>query len=150
MNVKNQRIETLKPYARNGKLHTDLQIKQVAESIKRFGWVQPIVVDKENNVVIGHCRLESAKWLGCKEVPTVIVENLTEEEIKALRIADNKLNESEWDVLLVNEKMELLPMDLQEISGWEVTLQKAEMENKEKEIDEIPTENECPSCGYKW
>jgi len=60
------------------------------------------------------------------------------------------LNESEWDVLLVNEEMELLPMDLQEISGWEVTLQKAEMENKEKEIDEIPTENECPSCGYKW
>jgi len=143
-------IEVLKPYDRNGKLHTDLQIRQVAESIKRFGWVQPIVVDKENNVVIGHCRLESAKLLDLKEVPTVIVENLTEEEIKALRIADNKLNESEWDVLLVNEEMELLPMDLQEISGWEVTLQKAEMENKEKEIDEIPTENECPSCGYKW
>ena len=150
MNVINQRIETLKPYARNGKLHTDLQIKQVAESIKRFGWVQPIVVDKENNVVIGHCRLESAKWLGHKEVPTVIVENLTEEEIKALRIADNKLNESDWDVLLVNEEVELLPLDLQVISGWEVTLQKVELENKEKEIDEIHTENECPSCGYKW
>ncbi|MCE5223895.1 ParB/Srx family N-terminal domain-containing protein [bacterium] len=150
MNVKNQLISTLKPYARNGKVHTDLQIKQVAESIKRFGWVQPIVVDKDNNVVIGHCRLESAKWLGLKEVPTVIVEHLTEEEIKALRIADNKLNESDWDVLLVNEEVELLPLDLQVISGWEVNLLKVELENKEKEIDEIHTENECPSCGYKW
>ena len=67
MIIRNQLIEVLKLYARNGKLYTDLQIRQVAESIKRFGWVQPVVVDKDNNMVIGHCRLESAKLLGMKD-----------------------------------------------------------------------------------
>lgn len=139
MNIQNVPLDTLKPYTRNAKLHTEQQIKQVAESIKRFGWVQPIVIDKDNNVIIGHCRIESAKLLGQKEVPTVMVDNLTNDEIKALRIADNKLNESEWNVDLVNEEVELLPLDLQEITGWdlEVDIYEDKTEEQDNSIPEV-------------
>ena len=93
-------IETdkLKPYSKNAKKHSQKQIQQVAESIKRFGFIQPIVIDKNNEVVIGHCRLEAAKLLGLKEVPFISVEKLSDGEVKALRLADNKLNESDWDM----------------------------------------------------
>jgi len=74
MIIRNQLIEVLKPYVRNGKFHTDLQIRQVAESIKRFGWVQPVVVDKKNNAVIGYCRSESAKLLSLINKPTFLAE----------------------------------------------------------------------------
>ena len=69
------KIDLIKPYPKNAKKHDKKQIKQVANSIKRFGFVQPIVIDKNNEVVIGHCRLEAAKLLNLKEVPTISVEN---------------------------------------------------------------------------
>lgn len=76
-------IEFLKPYTKNAKKHDKKQIQKVADSIKNFGFVQPIVIDKNNEVVIGHCRLEAAKILNLKEVPTISVENLTDEQVKA-------------------------------------------------------------------
>ena len=90
------KVEDIKPYSKNAKKHDKKQVKQVADSIKRFGFVQPIVIDKNNEVVIGHCRLEASKLLGLKDVPTVSVENLSDKEVQALRLADNKLNESAW------------------------------------------------------
>ena len=96
MDVKNIAVKDLIPYERNTKKHDKTQINNVAESIKQYGFVQPIVIDKDNVVVIGHCRLLAAKQLKMKEVPCVCVEDLTEEQVKALRIVDNKSNESEW------------------------------------------------------
>ena len=84
----------LVPYEKNAKLHDEKQIKNVANSISRFGWQQPIVIDESGVVVIGHCRLEAAKKLKLKEVPVTVASGLTEDEIKELRIADNKTNES--------------------------------------------------------
>ena len=89
-------ITELKPYANNAKKHDDTQIRNVAESIKQFGFVQPIVIDKNNEIVIGHCRYEASKYLGLKEVPCVLADNLTDEQVRKLRIIDNKTNESEW------------------------------------------------------
>lgn len=97
MNIKNIAVKDLVPYDKNTKKHDDVQINNVAESIKQYGFVQPIVIDKNNVVVIGHCRLLAAKKLKMQEVPCVCVDDLTEEQVKALRIVDNKSNESPWD-----------------------------------------------------
>jgi len=115
-------IDLIKPYTKNAKKHDKKQIKQVSDSIKRFGFVQPIVIDKNNEVVIGHCRLEAAKLLGLKDVPTVSVENLSDEEVKALRLADNKLNESAWDMNLVIEDLKGLDSDLLDLTGFDKDL----------------------------
>ena len=108
MEVRNISIKALIPYDRNTKKHDKTQINNVAESIKQYGFVQPIVIGKNNVVVIGHCRLLAAKQLKMKEVPCVCVDDLTEEQVKALRIVDNKSNESEWD-------FDILPDELAEL-----------------------------------
>lgn len=97
MQVISVKVGSLIPYANNAKIHDQKQINNVAESIRRFGFIQPVVVDRQGVIVIGHCRTLAAKQLGMEEVPCVYVDDLTEEEIKALRIVDNKSAESEWD-----------------------------------------------------
>lgn len=97
MDVVMRDIGELIPYERNQKKHDAKQVQNVANSIKRFGFVQPIVVDSKDVVVIGHCRLEAAKKLKMAEVPVLCVDDLTEDEVRELRIADNKTNESPWD-----------------------------------------------------
>ena len=108
MQIVYKRPSELTPYERNTKKHDQRQVDNVAESIRQFGFVQPIVIDAENVVVIGHCRLMASKQLGLKEVPCLYVDDLTPEQVKALRIADNKTNESEWD-------MEMLKLELPEV-----------------------------------
>jgi len=111
-------IEEIKPYNENAKVHKVKQIKQVADSIKRFGFAQPLVVDKNNELIIGHCRLEASKELGYTEVPVLKMEELSEKEVKALRLADNKLNESEWDMALVLPELKALDTDLLRLTGF--------------------------------
>lgn len=119
----NLAISKIKPYGKNAKKHNAKQIKQVAESIKRFGFVQPIVIDKNNEVVIGHCRLEAAKLLGMKEVPIISVENLTEEEVKALRLADNQIAlMGETDLTLAIEELKGLSDEMFELTGFDKDL----------------------------
>ena len=111
MEIRNISVKDLIPYDRNTKKHDKTQINNVAESIKQYGFVQPIVIDKNNTVVIGHCRLLAAKQLKMKEVPCVCVEDLTEEQVKALRIVDNKSNESEWDFDILPDELADLNLD---------------------------------------
>ena len=114
-------VSEIKPYEKNAKAHPKKQVEQIAASIKSFGFVQPLVVDKNNVIVIGHGRLEAAKLLGMTEVPTISVENLSDEEVKALRLADNKLNESEWDMNLVIEELKGLSEPMLELTGFDKT-----------------------------
>jgi hypothetical protein len=108
MKVEMRALDTIKPYEKNAKKHDQTQIDNVAESIRQYGFVQPIVVDRDGVIVIGHCRFEAAKKLGMKEVPCVCVDELTDEQVKALRLVDNKSNESAWDMdLLADELPEL-------------------------------------------
>lgn len=79
-------VDKITPSPRNTKKHPQSQINNVAKSIERFGFVQPLVLDENNEIIIGHCRLSASKKLGMKEVPCVYVENLTEEDVRALRI----------------------------------------------------------------
>lgn len=131
------KIEELTPYSRNAKKHNQKQIKQVAESIKRFGFVQPIVIDKNNEVVIGHARLEASKLLNLKEVPVISVEKLTDKEVKALRLADNKLNESDWDMDLVIEDLKELDDEMFNLTGFDTDLL-IEPDEKDDLIPENP------------
>ena len=112
MNIIEIAVSDLKPYPKNTKKHDETQIANVAQSIKDNGFVQPLVIDKNNVVVIGHCRLLSAKKLGMETVPCVRVDELTEEQVKALRIVDNKTNESPWELDFLAD--ELAEIDLGE------------------------------------
>lgn len=111
MLIREVEIGSLKPYPKNAKQHDAKQIANVANSIKRFGWQQPIVIDRDDTVVIGHCRLLAAKKLGMKFVPVTVAGDLTEDEIRELRIADNKTNESPWDFELLADDLEGLDFD---------------------------------------
>ena len=91
-------IYELKPNARNPRKHSKKQCRQIAESIRTFGFLCPILVDKFNNVVAGHGRLEAAKLLGMTVVPVIRLEDLSPAQIRAFAIADNRLNEiADWD-----------------------------------------------------
>lgn len=110
MKVKNVPIKEVIPYAKNAKKHDKAQISNVAESIRQYGFVQPVVIDKDGVIVIGHCRVLAAKRLGMESVPCVCVDELTSEQVNALRLVDNKSNESAWDMDLLS--LELPELDL--------------------------------------
>ena len=112
MKVANRNLAELTPYAGNAKKHDSTQIANVAESIRQFGFVQPIVIDRDGVIVIGHCRALAAEKLGMKEVPCVCVDDLTPEQVNALRIVDNKSNESPWDFDVLHD--ELTELDLRD------------------------------------
>lgn len=112
--MKIQMIETDKiiPYENNNKIHPENQIKIIAESIKKFKFDQPIVIDENNIVIKGHGRLLAAQQLGLEKCPVIIRTDMSEAEKKASRIADNKSNESEWDFAALDiELAELKEMD---------------------------------------
>ena len=111
MNIIQRELDSIRPYAANAKKHDATQVANVAESIRQYGFVQPIVIDKDGVIVIGHCRALAAKKLGMKEVPCVCVDDLTPEQVKALRLIDNKTNESPWDMDLL--AAELPGLDLE-------------------------------------
>lgn len=108
LNITYRPIKELKPYKKNAKKHNKEQVEQIANSIKEFGFTQPVIIDKYDCVVAGHGRILGAKKAGLKQVPTVCLDELTEEQIKAYRLVDNKLNESEWDYSLLDEEIEQL------------------------------------------
>ena len=131
-------VNTLTPYERNTKQHDQKQIDNVANSIKRFGWQQPIVIDENGVVVIGHCRLLAAKKLGLQEVPVTVASGLTDEEIRELRIADNKTNESPWD--FGNLQIELGDLDFE---GFDLDFGNAEEVNDDASpVSDDPEEDD--------
>lgn len=128
------------PYSKNAKKHPKKQIEQVANSIKEFGMNQPIVVDKQGVIIVGHGRYEALKSLGMEIKPEYIkVVDLTEEQANAYRLADNKLNESEWDMSLVIEELKGLSPEMLDLTGFEKDLI-IEADEKDDEVPEVPEE----------
>ena len=122
-NLKEISIKEIKPYQRNAKKHPKAQIKRIAESIRQFGFLQPIILDPNTlEIVVGHGRVLAAQVLGFdtvrigaafapkgeRFVPAISAENLSPAEIRAYRLADNKLNESGWDMPMVVEELKEL------------------------------------------
>jgi len=116
MKIENADINTIKPYENNPRKLKDSAIEKVAMSLKEYGFRQPIVVDKDRIIVVGHTRYRASKKLGLKEVPITIADNLTPEQINAYRIADNRTaEESEWD-------SELLKMEIKDLEAKDFKL----------------------------
>jgi DNA modification methylase len=116
------KVNDLHPYEKNAKKHPQEQIDYIKNSIKQFGFRQNLVVDKDNVIIIGHGRLEAAKQLGLEYVPCIKAEDLTEDQIKALRLADNKVAESEWDFdLLDSELDDIFDIDMSDF-GFDLDL----------------------------
>lgn len=166
MKVENINPNDVTLYAKNAKYHPKSQINQIAESIKRFGFRQPVVVDANNVVVIGHGRVLAARQLGLSTIPCERADDLTPEQIKALRLADNRTNESRWvDRALKFELLELAPtIDLSDFgfempstratdeAPWEYSYTGGQgaIEYSPKEFDDEQFECQCPECGFRF
>ena len=112
MKIVEKKVGELHPYERNPRKN-DKAVDQVAESIKQFGFKVPVVIDANNVIVCGHTRLKAAKKLGIDKVPCVVADDLTEDQIKAFRLADNKVSEiAEWDFDLLDLELEDIDLDM--------------------------------------
>jgi DNA modification methylase len=147
MEIKKIKIDLIKPHEKNAKKHPRKQIEQIAASIKEFGFQQPLVVDKDGNLIVGHGRLHAAKLLKLSEVPVVVADSLTAEQVATYRLADNKLNESDWDMALVLEELKGLSDDMFDLTGFskDLLLEK----NKGDDIYPTDVDNVC-NLGDLW
>ena len=148
----------LKPYERNAKIHSEEQVKKIADSIKEFGFVNPVLIDRDYNIIAGHGRVMAAKKLEMESVPCVFIEGLTETQRKAYILADNKLGEiAEWDIDVLNAELEKLTA-----AGFNISLTGFDLDNEiqqelnegvEISIDSLNDErfrHECPECGFRF
>ena len=141
MKVQNVSIDSIKPYENNPR-DNDGGVDAVANSIKEFGWQQPIVVDNDNVIIVGHTRYKAAKKLGMKEVPVVVASNLSDEQVRAYRLADNKTGElTDWDMgLLDDELADIADIDMSDF-GFDLDLGGDEAKVQEDDFDEeVPEE----------
>jgi len=118
MKIENVKAEKLIPYEFNNKIHDETQVNRIANSIREFWFLQPLVIDQNNIIIVWHWRFEASQKLWMKELPCVRVENLTDEQIKKFRILDNKLNESAWNE--DNLKVEI--QELKNFNIWELEI----------------------------
>ncbi|MCI8641156.1 MAG: ParB N-terminal domain-containing protein [Clostridia bacterium] len=140
MNIVNKKIEEIKPYENNPRKNEEA-VRYVSNSIKEFGFKVPVIIDKTNVIVAGHTRYKAAKKLKLTQIPCIVVEDLTQEQIKAFRLADNKVSEkSEWDFKILDEELNhILDIDMGDF-GFEFNIQddKQIIEDKISEVPEKP------------
>lgn len=142
LNIKNVAISTIKPYEYNARRNKKA-IKAVAESIKQFGFINPIVVDKDNVIVAGHTRYSAAQLLELDTVPVIVADDLSDEEIRAFRLADNRVAEiATWDKKKLQMELSTIDEDMT-VFGF-----KADDDVLKKEISQC--NHHCPKCGYEW
>ena len=120
-------IEKLIPYANNARTHSDEQIKKIRASLREFGFINPVLIDKDCGIIAGHGRVEAAKREGIEKVPCVWVDHLTETQKKAYILADNRLAmDAGWDMEMLSVELECLneidfDIDLTGFSGEELS-----------------------------
>lgn len=136
VNIKNVQLKDIKPYEKNARNNKN-SIEKVTQSIKEFGFKVPIVLDKDNVIVCGHTRYEAAKKLKMAAVPCVIADDLTENQIKAYRLADNKVAEfSTWDMdLLQDELFTIDDIDMTDF-GFDLDFGEEPQEPKGKDLSD--------------
>lgn len=114
MNIEWVAVEDIKPYSNNAKIHSKHQIEKIAKSIEQFGWKQNLVIDSDGVIVAGHGRFEAAKLLGMAKVPCVRADDLTEDEVRAYRIIDNRISSDEYDTTIEFEELSEIELDMGE------------------------------------
>ena len=145
-------IEDIIPYENNPRIN-DEAVEKVKNSIKEFGFNSPIILDGENVIICGHTRLKAAKELKLKKVPCVVKDDLTPEQVKAYRLADNKVGElANWNYELLDAELaELVDFDMKDFGFLDFNFEPEDdmfetVEPKEKEPEYIT----CPHCGEKF
>lgn len=132
MQIITKKMSDLRPYARNPRKN-DQAVDAVANSIREFGFKVPIVIDKNGEIIAGHTRYKAAKKMKLEEIPCIIADDLTEEQIKAFRLADNKVGElADWDFDLLSDELdEIADIDMNEFGFLENMDQTEEANRKD-------------------
>lgn len=161
MEIKYLPVTDLKPYENNPRINDDA-VEIVASSIAEFGFKVPVVLDADNVVVCGHTRLKAAKLLGIDKIPCVIAKDLSEEQIKAFRLVDNKTQElAEWDWNIIFDELDLIQSIDMNKMGFEQFLDDDKGQLKERKLgsgEEIDLDSfaddefdqVCPCCGFRF
>jgi ParB-like chromosome segregation protein Spo0J len=141
VNILEKLLSDLKPYENNPRNNAEA-VQYVANSIQEFGFKVPIVIDKEGVIVAGHTRYKAAQQLGLDKVPCIVADDLTPEQVKAFRLADNKTAEiATWD-------FELLELEVSELGAYDMTLYGfEEAENESGELEEVEREDLSDKVG---
>ena len=157
--VERRPIDSLIPYARNARTHSDAQVEQLMASMTKWGWTMPVLVDERDELIAGHGRVLAGHRLGFTEAPTMVARGWTPEMVRAYRIADNKLAlNSGWDEELLGLEMsELLDLGVDlTLTGFadvdiEALIRGPQPPDGFESYDEtIETEHQCPRCGFQW
>lgn len=159
MKVEAKSIDEIKPYENNPRDNDDA-VDAVANSIKEFGWQQPIVVDNEGVIIAGHTRYKAAQKLGLKHVPVVVADNLTPDQVKAYRLADNKTAElADWDMDLLNDELDQIrnidmsDFGFDELDDDQIDTEPKVDDNEELSLDDFGDDKfevVCPKCGFRF
>lgn len=151
MEIQERRLGDIRPYEKNPRRNDDA-VKYVLASIKEFGFKIPIIIDRDGVIVAGHTRYKAAKELGMETVPCIVADDLTNKQIKAFRLADNKVAEKAgWDFALLEQELDaLFDFDMESFGfadqeDVDISDFFEEAEQKEKE----PKRIQCPHCG-EW
>lgn len=150
MRIENRPLAELTPYRANAKKHDAVQVANVAESIRQYGFVQPVVVDRDGVIVIGHCRALAAEKLGMVEVPCVCVDDLTSEQVNALRLVDNKTNESPWDLDLLAAELPELDLSAFDFEWGLPDKSPLDLDDGEPADSGNRQLLHCPKCGFAF
>lgn len=154
MKIVNKKLTDITPYENNPR-RNDAAVEYVANSVREFGFKQPIVIDKDGVIIAGHTRYKAAQKLGLDEVPCVMADDLTPEQVKAYRLADNKVGEaSQWDFDLLDIELDkITDIDMSDFGFTDIALTDELIDEyfendsvKEKE----PTVIVCPLCGGQF
>lgn len=135
MNIEYIPLGEIKPYENNPRVNDDA-VKYVVNSIKEFGFKVPIVIDKKNVIIAGHTRFKAAKDLGLEKVPCIRANDLSEDQVKAFRIADNKVSEfSRWDLEKLNVELDSIDLNMNEFGFSEFNIEVPRFDELERKSD---------------
>lgn len=152
MNIVEMSVNDIKMYENNPR-RNDVSVDAVADSIKQFGFKVPIVIDKDNKIVTGHTRYKACLKLGIEKIPCVVADDLTDEQVRAFRLVDNKTSElSSWDWDKLEQELE--GIENIDMSVFDFVINEADIDGlfddiEKPEQDKEPKKLKCPHCG-EW
>lgn len=153
LKIEYKNVNDIIPYENNPRI-IEKAVDTVAKSIKEFGFKNPIILDKDNVIVAGHTRLRAAEKIGIEKVPVIYADDLTEEQVKAFRLADNKVSEfSEWDFEKLEEELNDLDMDMSDFGFFnpvEIDINDNDFLLNEEIKKKEPKKAKCPYCGEEF
>lgn len=154
------KVNELRKHNKNARTHSEFQINQIVNSIRKFGWTNPILIDEHKTIIAGHGRLDAAELIGIDEVPCIVLSGLSEIQKRAYLIADNQLAlNAGWDINILQAEIEALKLndfdiDLLGFSDSEINkiLQSNDIDfpNNFSECGETELKHKCPKCGFEY